>query len=179
VTYTEPVLIYYAGRRSCPKDKHLSWPCSCTRPAPILAPEGEALRVALTLTTGQTLCERHAADRHEWVNLDYGSDVAKRLVRPGINLVQIGNPATQLKYGESYADAFRRITNGQIEVVHSICAKGTACRNLVPPAEVDPRQHCLTERCGRAWYDHPASYCREIQWERCICSACEPLYSAA
>jgi hypothetical protein len=175
VTYVEPVLIYFGGRRSCPKGQCLSWPCTHARPEPVLAAEGEALRPGVTLASGQVLCERHTADRRSWTDLDYGSDVAKRLVRPGINLVQIGSPATQLKYGESYADAFRRIVRGQVEVVDSICAAGTACRNLVPPAEIDPEQHCTSAECSR-FFEHRASACREIQWERCTCGECALLY---
>lgn len=174
--YVEPALIYFAGRRTCPTGQHLSWPCAHTRPKPVLAPEGEPLRYPVTLKSGQALCERHAADRRDWTDLDYGSDLAKRLVRPGINLVQIGNPATQLKYGESYSDAFRRIVAGQVAVVDAICAKGTACRNLVPLAEVDPRQHCLSRDCTCLLIVHSASYCREIQWGRCDCAECAPLY---
>src|SRR3990172_10317544 len=103
----------WAGSRSCPKDQHMSWPCSCTRPAPVLAPPEEPLRYRVTLTSGQRLCERHAADRHEWLNIDPGSDLGKRLAVPGINLVQIGSPATQLKYGEHWTAKFQRVIKSQ------------------------------------------------------------------
>lgn len=175
MTYVEPVLIYFGGRRSCPTGQHIAWPCAHARPAAVLAPEGEALRFPVKLTTGHELCERHAADRREWTDLDPGSDVAKRLVRPGINLVQIGSPAVQLKYGESFLDAFKRICGAQVAIVDAICAGRTACRNLVPPPEIDPEQHCTAAECSR-FFEHRASTCREIQWERCTCAECALLY---
>jgi hypothetical protein len=167
-------LIYFAGRRSCPEDKHMSWPCSCTRPAPVLAPEGETLRFPVRLVSGFELCERHAADRHEWLNIDPGSDLGKRLAVPGITLVQIGSPATQLKYGEHWTQKFRRVVESQVAVVDAICAQRTACRNIIPPPVIDPEQHCISEVCHRGWYEHRASYCQEIQPGRCGCGACYP-----
>jgi len=164
----------YAGARTCQKDQHLSWPCSCTRSAPVLAPAGEPLRVAVTLTTGQALCERHAADRHEWLNIDPGSDLGKRLAVPGINLVQIGSPAAQLKWGEHWTVKFRRVIRSQVDVIDLICAAGTACRNLVPPLDIDPRQHCISTVCPSSWTDHRATRCLEIQPGRCGCGTCYP-----
>lgn len=164
----------HAGEGHCAK--HLHWPCPCA--VPIVLDETSATpvrRVGTALADGHVLCERHSAERADWSGLDPSSDTAKRLVRPGINLVQIGSPTTQLKYGESYIDAFRRIVDGQIAVVDDICRKGTACRNLVAPPAVDPRQHCTSQVCPIGWYEHRATRCQEIQPERCPC--CTELYA--
>lgn len=176
----------YAGRRYCPKDQCMSWPCKHTRPAPVFAPTedegGEPLRFPVKLTSGPRagfeLCERHAAGRHDWLTIDPGSDLGKRLAVPGITLVQIGSPYVQLKYGEHWTDKFRRLIADQVEVINSICAQRTACRNLVPPFEGNPRQHCTSPVCPAVWMEHRASYCREIQPEPCGCPECTVLYES-
>jgi len=167
---------YVAGRVSC--DTCIAWPCRHTRPEPELdeATLGAPTRLGKPLASGLRLCERHRHDRADWTSLDPGSDVAKRLVRPGINLVQIGSPAVQLKYGESYLDAFRRIIAGQVEIVDSICAKRSACADVIPLEDIDPRQCCLSDRCGLSYREHKITRCLEIQWVRCTCPECAPLY---
>lgn len=166
---------YFDGRGMC--DRCLSWPCKHTRPEPVLINLGAPTRFPGTpLKSGHRLCERHELDRSDWTNLDPSCDVAKRLVRPTINLVQIGSPATQLKYGESYLDTFRRIVGAQVAVVDSICAARTMCADVVPLDDVHPAQHCLSEQCP-IFGDHKIIFCQEIQWVRCTCPECGGLYA--
>jgi hypothetical protein len=110
-------------------------------------------------------CGKHAEDRRKWIELDPQSDTAKRLVRPGIRLVQVGSAANQMRHQPSFMDDFRRIVGEQTKLIAEICASRENCGEA-PPDTRCPK--CRVERCPICGECKNIS-CTADQWceERC------------
>jgi len=111
--------------------------------------------------------------------LNWGINPATGLAWPPANVCpDCGEPDERRGHqecqGEHWTVKFRRVIRSQVDVIDLICAAGTACRNLVPPLDIDPRQHCISTVCPSSWTDHRATRCLEIQPGRCGCGTCYP-----